>query len=666
MLLDGYIRVSQVAGRRGDQFISPSMQRGEIEAWTKSHRASLGEIFEELDESGARADRPLLLEAIERVESGESNGVIVAKLDRFGRSVVDGLRSIARIEGAGGTFISVQDGFDLSTPTGRLVMRILFSVGEWEYERVRNNWGVAQARAIARGVYIGSRGPIGYRHGPDRRLVIEPGAAAGVIREAFERRRRGETFEKIAAFLNDSNLETESGVPFSVGHAQDMIRNSAYRGEAHIGDHKNPAAHEAIVDPGLWQECQSQPKEPRSRTQGLLSGRIRCAACGRLMSVQKFEDRNRLAFYACVGAHARCSEPARMGTELLDPLIEEFVLNLCRRDQPSGSAATVAKCEEALVEAEEDLIAYRDNPRLLRTLGSESFEAGKAERERLCERRLLELARARRAVEKPGLNAADLERRWPSLSWEERGAVVTELIDCVVVKRGREPVIERAWVFRRGCGLLAIDLCRTIGSFNPELRRARRLRQPRRWPKRRIEAELRAFFAGREEWPKYPDFAEEGLGRLHAQILLWGGPHYWGHKLGVKVPRGIVRWNDTLLGDALAPLLRGRNTWPTREEFEEEGLGVAREAVLSGRGVAHWAKEFGIEDGLYRRWSEQRIERELIEFVGERDTFPLRREFQESGVNGLLHAAERHGGLSYWAERIGVRRSGRGVARKGR
>ena len=104
MLLDGYIRVSQVGGRHGARFISPSVQREEIEAWTSSHNAVLGEVFEELDESGGRADRPLLMQAIERVESGESDGMIVAKLDRFGRSVIDGLRSIARIEGAGRNF----------------------------------------------------------------------------------------------------------------------------------------------------------------------------------------------------------------------------------------------------------------------------------------------------------------------------------------------------------------------------------------------------------------------------------------------------------------------------------------------------------------------------------------------------------------------------------
>jgi DNA invertase Pin-like site-specific DNA recombinase len=104
MLIDGYVRVSQVSGRSGARFISPIVQREQIEGWAKLHGAVVGEVFEELDESGARADRPLLMRAIERVEANESDGIVVAKLDRFGRSLVDSLAGIERIRKAGGTF----------------------------------------------------------------------------------------------------------------------------------------------------------------------------------------------------------------------------------------------------------------------------------------------------------------------------------------------------------------------------------------------------------------------------------------------------------------------------------------------------------------------------------------------------------------------------------
>ena len=81
-----------------------------------------------------------------RVEAGETGGIVVVKLDRFGRTLVDSLALIARIEAAGGTFASVQDGFDLSTDTGRLVLRIMLSLAEWELDRIR---GTGQTPANA-------------------------------------------------------------------------------------------------------------------------------------------------------------------------------------------------------------------------------------------------------------------------------------------------------------------------------------------------------------------------------------------------------------------------------------------------------------------------------------------------------------------------------------
>jgi DNA invertase Pin-like site-specific DNA recombinase len=96
---------------------------------------------------------PKLTKAIERVEGGHTDGIVVAKLDRFGRTLVDGVRQIDRIQKAGGTFASVADGFDISTDTGRLVLRIMLSLAEFELDRVRSNWEDARARAVARGIH---------------------------------------------------------------------------------------------------------------------------------------------------------------------------------------------------------------------------------------------------------------------------------------------------------------------------------------------------------------------------------------------------------------------------------------------------------------------------------------------------------------------------------
>jgi DNA invertase Pin-like site-specific DNA recombinase len=190
--VDGYVRVSRVGARRGERFISPVVQEELIRAWTSARGMPLLEVFVELDESGRRRDRPLLERALCRVEDGVSDGIVVARLDRFGRSLSDGLAAIDRITRAGESFFAAQDGLDASTDSGRLVLRILFSIAEWDLDQTRESWAEAKARAVKRGTYTGSWLPPGYRKTRAGRLRPDP-AVAPLITEAFRRRASGES-----------------------------------------------------------------------------------------------------------------------------------------------------------------------------------------------------------------------------------------------------------------------------------------------------------------------------------------------------------------------------------------------------------------------------------------------------------------------------------------
>ena len=155
--VDGLVRVSRVGGREGPSFISPRVQLDGLETWATLRGAELLQVFEELDTPGARPDRPLLDEAIQRCQDGITSGIVVYRVDRFGRSLVSALHAIDRVRAAGGDFFSTYDGLDTTTDSGRLVIRILLSMAEWDLERIRANWLTARDDATARGVYAGNR-----------------------------------------------------------------------------------------------------------------------------------------------------------------------------------------------------------------------------------------------------------------------------------------------------------------------------------------------------------------------------------------------------------------------------------------------------------------------------------------------------------------------------
>ncbi len=663
MLLDGYVRVSRVAGRKGDRFISPKVQRQQIATWAANNGAVVGEVFEEMDRSGADIDRPLLQQALDRIEKGRSEGLIVHKLNRFARSLIDGLTLIARIQEAGGTFVSVEDGLDLKTPTGKLALRILFSVAEWEYEQARENWQIARENAVERGVYCGNRAPIGYRRDADGRLHPDPEAIA-VIAEVFRRRGEGAKLRHLAAYMNEMGIVNSVETAINGEAVARLLANRAYLGESWAGAVVNSCAHEPMVDEPTWQRAQFR-RHRRPSTIGVLVGLLRCGGCGRSMGVtMPRHTGSGGSRYRCGGTirtPVPCERPAAARAEELEPLVEELIFKLARSNTPAGTDRRVLEAEARVDAAKEALQSYRDDPSLQRRLGMSSFGAGLAKRQELLERELLDLAMARRATQKPRVELTELERRWPAMSVHQRREVHKELIDCVVVEAGEWYVIERAWYCRRGRGPEATALREDPVPFDPRRHRAARLREPALWPQIKIREQLQRFLAGRSEWPQYPAFEKAGYARLHAQVMAFGGPYYWAKKLGIDIPGRAVVWNELRVEGALRPLVRGRTRYPRWAEFVAAGLGEAYQGARNHGGHGHWAEHFGLAFTPHEpdEWPKSRIEAELRRVLKDSPILPNEAEFKRAGFGELHKAIRTHGDRLYWAKRLGIEPSRR-------
>ncbi len=119
-------------------------------------------------------------------------------------------------------------------------------------------------------------------------------------------------------------------------------------------------------------------------------------------------------------------------------------------------------------------------------------------------------------------------------------------------------------------------------------------------------------------------------------------------------------------------VLRGRNHWPTRLEFEAGGRTALRDAIRRLGGPERWAGEFGLplrnlKSGSKLVWTDERIEAELRKVLEGRDTWPTRRELERVGRFGLATAVCHRGGTGYWARRLGFKappRAGMGGPRR--
>lgn len=451
--LDAYIRVSKVAGRSGASFISPEVQRQQIERWAQAHGHTLTWHEPELDVSGGSMRRPVFDQIMQRIRSGQTDGVIVAKLDRFARTLVGALSILEEFERHGAVLISVTENLDLSTPIGKAFLRILLVFAELERDRISENWGTATNNAIARGVHVAKFTPIGYDKGPDKRLV--PNANALAVREAFLMRAAHQTRTEIARRLDEIAARPKGG-RWTTSNVERIIKNRVYIGEAYRGQAVNPDAHEAIVSLAEWQAANLAPVRAaqRGKKPNLLGGIARCAGCRYVLAPQVYGSGRPkpTRVYRCRAVHSAgaCPDPTSISRDALDRYVETVW-----RQQMANQALAIKRDSEALqaaatrlAAAEEELTAFASDLTARRVLAS-GYHAALEARSSAVEEGRAELQRA-------SALAPDTEtiEGYDDLPVEERKRILSSSIDAVIVKRSDAltPVEERVTILWRGEG----------------------------------------------------------------------------------------------------------------------------------------------------------------------------------------------------------------------
>jgi len=145
--------------------------------------------------SAGSLSRPALQEALRALKRGEAEALVVAKLDRLSRSLVDfaGLMDVSRREGW--ALVALDLGIDTTTPAGELVANVMASVAQWERRVIAQRTKEALAAAKQRGVHVG------------RRSTLPP----EVVERVRVRRAQGLTLRAIAAELNAEGVPTGQG-----------------------------------------------------------------------------------------------------------------------------------------------------------------------------------------------------------------------------------------------------------------------------------------------------------------------------------------------------------------------------------------------------------------------------------------------------------------------
>ena len=309
------------------EFNTLEAQRESGENYVKSQMHQGWEIIEKhYDDggfSGGTLKRPALQELLQDVENGEVNMIVVYKIDRLTRSLIDFAKLVEVLDRNQCSFVSVTQNFNTYDSMGRLTLNVLLSFAQFEREviteRIRDKVNASKKK----GMWMGGNVPLGY-DAINKKLVINQ-EEASIIKLAFEKYLVLRSEVAVASWLNNNGYTTMSkgnNGRFTHIRISSMLRNVIYIGKITHKDKVYDGQHEAIISEELFDAVQKIKDKNRvgrlapSRfiEHALLKGLIECDCCHAAMVSTKSNKHNKIyEYYTSVRAVKEGYKNCRVG-----------------------------------------------------------------------------------------------------------------------------------------------------------------------------------------------------------------------------------------------------------------------------------------------------------------------------------------------------------------
>lgn len=254
-------------------FNSLHAQRAACEAYALSQASegweALGDNYDDGGFSGGNIERPGLQALLADIAAGGIDIVVVYKIDRLTRSLVDFARIVEVFEKHNCSFVSVTQSFNTTGSMGKLMLNVLLSFAQFEREVTGERIRDKIAASKAKGMWMGGVPPLGYDPPTDgSRTLKVNGAEAERVRHIFAHYLELGSVHALQRDLDQRGIlsklhisakgRTKGGLPFSRGGLFHLLRNRIYRGQiVHTGV-IHEGAHQAIIDADLFERVQTR------------------------------------------------------------------------------------------------------------------------------------------------------------------------------------------------------------------------------------------------------------------------------------------------------------------------------------------------------------------------------------------------------------------------
>lgn len=335
--------------------------------------------------SGKNTNRPAFEEMLEDIKQGKISRVIVYKLDRISRSILDFANMMEVFAEHNVEFVSSTERFDTSTPIGRAMLNICIVFAQLERETIQKRVADAYYSRSKRGFYMGGRIPYGFEKVKTEIDGIKTSKYVPVPEEAEQIRLmyslyadEDNSLGDIIAYFNKNGIKHLRGGMWSVGRISEMLRNPIYvMADADVYDFFksqganiiNPvsdytgynacylyqgtvsktrkqldltdkeivlAPHQGIIPSGDWLKCRIRCLNNRQSTKtckattSWLVGKVKCGKCGYGLTIVKANTKWH-RYFVCATALATKKENCQgTGGTIYADVLEEYMLNAIR------------------------------------------------------------------------------------------------------------------------------------------------------------------------------------------------------------------------------------------------------------------------------------------------------------------------------------------------
>ncbi|HBV95831.1 MAG TPA: recombinase family protein [Desulfotomaculum sp.] len=353
-----YIRVS--TDEQAKEGYSVPAQKERLEAFAKSQGWTIIDYYMEEGQSAKDLNRPEMQRLIDDIKKGSMGieVVLVYRLDRLTRSVLDLYKLLKLFDDNKVAFRSVTEVYDTTTAMGRLFITLVAALAQWERENLAERVRMGMAEMARQGRRPGTKEPYGYNY-VDGSLIVNKTEAA-IVKKIFDMYMRGYGLRTIVKWLNNPEhpVPSKTGRPWYENTVSYIITNPLYVGKfvwgrdpAEIKKHKTlfravapeyiyDGSHEAILDNDTWEQAQFKLKKRKNMPPRLassnypLTGVLKCGLCGAGMcgsiSTQKNKSgKRKVRWYKC-GArdHALGCTMKYMRAETVEEKVLEYLSSI--------------------------------------------------------------------------------------------------------------------------------------------------------------------------------------------------------------------------------------------------------------------------------------------------------------------------------------------------